>query len=71
MSNLDGYTYEMHEAEQERANRVRLRQQRAWEQADINYKEDNSNEQFVRVNSRLFGSFGDGREWRGRISNGY
>lgn len=60
---LDGYTYEMYEAEQERANKVRLRQQRAWEQADIDYKEDNDNEQFIRVNSRLFGSLRDGREW--------
>lgn len=60
---LDGYTYEMYEAEQERANKVRLRQQRAWEQADIDYKEDNDNEQFIRVNSRLFGSLRNGREW--------
>lgn len=36
---LDGYTYEMYEAEQERANKVRLRQQRAWEQAEFDIKE--------------------------------
>lgn len=34
MNDLDGYTYEMYEAEQEREKRLRLREQREWEQED-------------------------------------
>lgn len=34
MTDLDGYTYEMYEAEQERIKRVRVREQRAWEQEE-------------------------------------
>lgn len=61
VNDMDGYTYELYEAEQERISRVRLREQQAWEQAD-EYKEDYDNEHPIRVNSRVYGSFADGRE---------
>ena len=34
MIDLDGYTYEMYEADQERNRRLREREQRVWEQEE-------------------------------------